>query len=129
MVINNNYYANVGKITGNQQVKTFNKPDNTKQSSFEDILKTKTKENDEIKFSKHAEMRLQSRNINFTEDQRVKITQAVKKAGEKGVKDSLVMIDDIALVVNIKNKTVVTAVNSNELKQNVFTNIDGAVFT
>ncbi|NLD45618.1 MAG: flagellar biosynthesis protein [Clostridiaceae bacterium] len=131
MIINNNYYANIGKINGNQQDKPVNRPDNStgiQHGSFEEILKSKTNEIDGLKISKHAEMRLQSRNINLSGTQKEKISQAVKKAEEKGVKDSLVMVDDIALVVNIKNKTVVTAVNSNELKQNVFTNIDGAVF-
>jgi len=50
------------------------------------------------------------------------------RSGRKGSKDSLVLIDDIAFVVNVRNRTVITAVNSNELKENVFTNIDGAVF-
>jgi flagellar operon protein len=53
--------------------------------------------------------------------------EAVAKAESKGVKDTLVLMDDLAFVVNIRNKTVITAVNSNELKENVFTNIDGAV--
>ncbi|GAE88971.1 flagellar hook associated protein [Acetivibrio straminisolvens JCM 21531] len=73
-------------------------------------------------------MRLQARNINLTDAQKEKISKAVQKAEEKGVKDSLVLIDDIAFVVNVRNRTVITAVNSNELKENVFTNIDGAVF-
>jgi len=73
-------------------------------------------------------MRLQLRNIKLTDEQKEKISKAVQKAEEKGVKDSLVLIDDIAFVVNVRNRTVITAVNSNELKENVFTNIDGAVF-
>lgn len=132
MIINNNYYANIGKINANQNEKPITKPDNsgsTQKGSFEEILKSKTNEIEGLKISKHAEMRLQSRNIKLSDTQKERISQAVKKAEEKGVRDSLVMVDNIALVVNIKNKTVVTAVNSNELKQNVFTNIDGAVFT
>lgn len=74
-------------------------------------------------------MRLETRNIKISDAQKQKISKALDKAEEKGVKDSLVMVDDIALVVNVKNRTVITAVNSNELKENVFTNIDGAVFT
>ena len=56
-----------------------------------------------------------------------KINQAVDRASEKGVKDSLVIVDDMAFIVNVKNRVVVTAVNNEELKKNVFTNIDGAV--
>lgn len=96
--------------------------------TFGDVLKDKI-ESSQVKFSKHAQMRLETRNINLTNTQKEKLSQGVKRAEEKGVKESLIMVDDIAMVVNIKNKMVITAVNSNELKENVFTNIDGAVFT
>jgi flagellar operon protein len=81
-----------------------------------------------IKVSKHAEQRLQERNISLTDAQKDKILQAVRLADDKGIRDSLVMLDNIAFVVNVRNKTVITAVNGNDLKENVFTNIDGAVF-
>jgi len=55
------------------------------------------------------------------------INKAVERADEKGIKESLLVMDNLALVVSVKNKTVITAVNSDELKGNVFTNIDGAV--
>ena len=55
------------------------------------------------------------------------MNDAVNRAGGKNVKDSLVMVDDIAFVVNIKDKNVVTVMNKDEMKNNVFTNIDGAV--
>jgi len=55
--------------------------------------------------------------------------KAVDKADAKGVKDTLIVMDRIAFVVNVKNRTVITALNSSEMKENVFTNIDGAVFT
>lgn len=129
MVVNNNFYPNVGKITRSHGAPITNKPINTGQGSFDEILKSKVNENSEIKFSKHAEMRLKMRNISLSDAQREKISKAVQRAEEKGVRDSLVLVDDIAFVVNVKNKTVITAVNSNELKENVFTNIDGAVFT
>ncbi len=129
MIINNNYYNNIGRVTRNQETSVSDKPKNVQQGSFEEMLKQKVNENKEVKFSKHAQMRLQTRNITLSQEQKEKISQAVEKAEGKGVKDSLVMVDNIALVVNVKNRTVVTAVNSNELKENVFTNIDGAVFT
>ena len=105
------------------------KPDNAGKGSFDEILKSKIDESNEIKFSKHAQMRLQMRNMNLSEAQKERISKAVQKAGEKGVKESLVLVDDMAFVVDVRSKTVITAVNSNELKENVFTNIDGAVFT
>lgn len=94
---------------------------------FESILKKKLDESSEIRFSKHAEFRLQSRNIQLTQAQKDKMKEAVSKAESKGVRDSLVLMDNMAFVVNVRNRTVITAANSNELKENVFTNIDGAV--
>ena len=94
---------------------------------FESILNQKLDEKSEIKFSKHAELRLQSRNISLTQAQKDKMKEAVARAESKGVKDSLVLMDNLAFVVNVRSRTVITAANSNELKENVFTNIDGAV--
>lgn len=98
-----------------------------KTGSFEDVLNAKLKEN--IKISKHAQMRMQMRNVNLTEEQHIKLLKAVDKANDKGVKDTLIVMDKMAFVVNVKNRTVITALNSGEMKDNVFTNIDGAVFT
>jgi flagellar operon protein len=81
-----------------------------------------------LKISKHAEMRLQTRNINLTDAQKEKIAAALQKAEEKGVRDPLVMLDGVALVANVKSRTVITAVDSGALGQGIITNIDGAVF-
>lgn len=97
-------------------------------SSFDRILQKQMHECSGLKFSKHAELRLESRNIHLTQVQKDKLGKAVNKAETKGVKDSLVIMENLAFVVNVKSKTVITALNSNELKDNVFTNIDGAVF-
>ena len=95
-------------------------------ASFGEYLKESMDAN-EIKFSKHAEGRLSSRNISLSNEQKVKLGAAVSKADQKGIKDSLIMMDNIALVVNVKSRTVVTAMSSSEAKENVFTNIDGAI--
>lgn len=95
--------------------------------NFQDILNQKLSQNEDIKISKHAEERLNQRDIKLTAEQMDRVKQAVSKAETKGVKESLVLVDDVALVVSVKNRTVITAVGSNELKDNVFTNIDGAV--
>lgn len=94
---------------------------------FSEILKEKQTalENVELKFSKHANERLASRNIDLTEDQCKRLETGARKAGEKGIKESLVMVDNLAFIVNIRNHTVITAVNDGDEK--VFTNIDGAV--
>lgn len=114
-------------ISAGNPVNSPSRQQNTAVSGFDSILKQKQSENEEIKFSKHAELRLQSRNISLTQAQKDKMREAVARAESKGVRDSLVLMDNLAFVVNIRNKTVITAANSNELKENVFTNIDGAV--
>jgi len=100
---------------------------NNQSSVFGKILNDQINKEQGIKFSKHAEFRLKARNINLSNQQVDKINQAVAKAEEKGVSDSLILMDEIALVVSVKNKTVVTVASKNELKDNIFTNIDGTV--
>lgn len=96
--------------------------------SFQDILfKKQVQESGELKFSKHASLRLEERNISLTEEQNERLQNGVKKADEKGIQESLVMMDSLAFIVNIPNKTVVTAMDQRETDNNVFTNIDGAV--
>ena len=127
MVVNNNYLNNINRISGNQAAPIRQKP-NTEHGDFGSILKDTINQSSGLKFSKHAELRLQARNIQLTQAQKDRIGEALNKAQTKGVKDSLVLLDNMAFVVNVKNRTVITAVNSNELRENVFTNIDGAVF-
>ena len=78
----------------------------------------------QVQFSKHASVRLSDRNIELTGSQLARIEEGVTRAQNKGIRDSLVLIDNIALVVNVANKVVVTALNQQD---QVFTNIDGAV--
>ncbi len=94
---------------------------------FSEILKSKqaVSESNELKFSKHANERLASRNIDLTDEQLSRLENGAKKASEKGINESLVMVDNLAFIVNIKNNTVITAVNDGD--DRVFTNIDGAV--
>ena len=94
--------------------------------SFAEILEqTKTTASEDVKFSKHANERLISRNIDLSDAQKERLNQAVKSAEAKGIKESLVMMDNLAFIVNIKNNTVITAVTGEEEK--IFSNIDGAV--
>lgn len=80
---------------------------------------------EQLKFSKHATERLQTRNIDMSKEQRERLQDATTQAREKGMRESLVMVDDLAFIVNVKNNTVITAVG--DTKQAVFTNIDGAI--
>lgn len=80
-----------------------------------------------LKFSGHAMQRLQERKISFDSATMAKLSDAIDKAESKGVEDTLVLTQDAALIVNVNNRTVITAMDRNSLVGNVFTNIDGAV--
>lgn len=81
----------------------------------------------EVKFSQHAQERLKARNITFSANDLANLEGAVNSVAQKGGKESLVMMGDAALVVSVKNRTVVTALDKMQMKGNVFTNIDSAV--
>lgn len=93
--------------------------------SFQEILDQKT--GAEVKFSKHASNRLADRNISLSGDQMQRLNEGTRKAQAKGIQESLVLVDEIAFIVNVPNNTVITAMDQEETNENVFTNIDGAV--
>lgn len=98
--------------------------------SFRQVLEQTNVRRDDLQgvvFSKHANERLASRNINLNDEQMNRLNKGVMQAKEKSIKESLVMMDNIAFIVNIKNNTVVTAMDQETNDSNVFTNIDGAV--
>lgn len=81
----------------------------------------------DIKFSNHAVERMMSRGIKFSPEDMGKLNDAVSRASDKGSKNSLILMNDSALIVSVKNKTVVTVMDKNALKENVFTNIDSTI--
>jgi flagellar operon protein len=95
--------------------------------SFENIFQEKLAGETELKFSAHALKRLESRQISLGGDDLALLKEAVNRADAKGAKESLILIDRVALIVSIRNRTVITAVDGNSLRENVFTNIDSAV--
>ena len=99
-----------------------------KKISFDKILADKLKKKSGVKFSRHARKRLKSRGIKVSEKELGKLKSAVKKAEDKGACDSLIKIDDVSYVVSVENRTVITALDNENMKENVFTNIDSAVF-
>ncbi len=82
---------------------------------------------DNLKFSNHAIERLQSRGITLNKEDIAKLNDVIKKAAAKGSKDSLVLMKEAAFIVSVKNNTVVTVMDKNSLKENVFTNIDSTI--
>ncbi|KUO76148.1 MAG: hypothetical protein APF77_02120 [Clostridia bacterium BRH_c25] len=96
-------------------------------TSFDAVFQQELSKQSEVKFSKHAMERLQTRNITLSKEDLSKIGDAVNKAAEKGVKETLIIMGSSAFIANVKSKTIITAATEDNLKNNVFTNIDGAV--
>lgn len=111
-------------IVGNDEIPS-KKVGRESASTFDSIFK---EELEKVKFSNHAMKRLESRNIQLSDEDLTKIQSAVDKAESKGAKDSLVMMDKTAFIVNIPNRTVVTAIEVANSNESVFTNIDSVVF-
>ena len=80
-----------------------------------------------LKFSQHALDRMSSRGISFKPEDLARLNDAVDKAAKKGSKETLLLMGDNALIVSVKNKTVVTTMDREAMKENVFTNIDSTV--
>ncbi len=125
----NNQFSSIEQITSqylNKKAATVEAAD--QNISFSEVLKSKQTEADtELKFSKHAASRLADRQIDLTQEQMKRLEDGTKKASEKGIQESLVLIDQLAFIVSVKNNTVITAMDQKETNHNIFTNIDGAV--
>ncbi len=93
---------------------------------FSEVLR-KQQQAFQVNFSKHAQTRIADRNIDISGEKMERLTQGMRLAGEKGLDDTLILIDKTAFIVSVKNGTVVTTVNGDDLNGNVFTNIDGTV--
>jgi flagellar operon protein len=94
--------------------------------SFADAL-SQADRSQQLQFSKHALARVQRRGIELDASTLGRLSQGVQRAASKGSRDSLVLVDGTAFVVSVSNRTVITAVGSEHMKDNVFTNIDSAV--
>ncbi|MDF2608581.1 MAG: flagellar operon protein [Lachnospiraceae bacterium] len=128
--ISNTNFSSIEQMSGqllkNKSV-AVNQAFEINKKSFQDVLleQQNIAGQDALKFSKHANERLASRNIDLSTTQLERLETGARKAQEKGINESLVMVDNIAFIVNTKSKTVITAVNDSDDK--IFTNIDGAV--
>lgn len=95
--------------------------------SFKAVFDASLKQGTELKFSAHAQDRLASRQINLSPSDLQRLEGGIDRAAAKGARESLVVKDDLAFVVSVTNRTVITAVDAASMKGNVFTNIDSAV--
>jgi flagellar operon protein len=94
--------------------------------SFAEVLK-QAGGPEPLQFSRHALARVQRRGIELDAATLGRLSEGVQRAAGKGSRDSLVLVDGTAFVVSVSNRTVITAVGSEHMKDNVFTNIDSAV--
>lgn len=101
--------------------------DTDEASSFADHLEAARDETAEIDLSGHAKQRIAQRNISLDATERQELADAMDQLNDKGARDAAVLRDDAAFVVNVPNRTVVTALDQTEMQQRVFTNIDSAV--
>ena len=125
MNVKQSNYASIEQIRDRLQIQSVATAESKEAKSVKTFGEIFTDKASQLKFSKHASQRLETRNIDMSEEQKARLQDAASQAKEKGMKESLVMVDNLAFIVNIKNNTVVTAVNDTE--HAVFTNIDGAI--
>lgn len=109
-------------------------PEQSAETSFEEILRKKVDLTDpktqgtaDLRFSKHAAQRLSDRNISLSKEQLDRLQKGARLCGDKGIKESLVIMDEYAFIVNTQKNTVITAMEQGNEGENIFTNIDGAV--
>lgn len=129
MDIKNSQFSSIEQIAGRylqNQGKTTAAP-KVSESSFHQVLTSKVEQAGQLRFSKHASERLDRRDITISDEQMERLQNGAKRAGEKGIKESLVLVDSLAFIVNTRQNTVITAMNQAETSENIYTNIDGAV--
>ncbi len=98
------------------------------KSEFDQVFDQKLEQiRDPLKFSAHATQRMMERKIQLDGPMMERVNQAIDKAAAKGIEDTLILTGDAALIVSVKNRTVVTAMDRAAMKDNVFSNIDGAI--
>ena len=116
-------------ITGGTAGKTvqLNKQQSAAQSFGEMLQQKISGTSTELTFSKHAKTRTEQRNIDLTANDIERLNAAVGKAENKGLTDTLVVMNNTAFIVNVPNRVVITVMDGSESEENVFTNIDGAV--
>ena len=126
----NNLTPNLAPLQGQTPVKQPGKPAGKVTAgdlSFNQVLRENLAKSNDLKFSNHAQQRMESRNIKLDGNDLQRLQTGVTQAAAKGAKESLLLKDGTAFVVSINNRTVITAVDAGSIKDNVFTNIDSAV--
>lgn len=130
MEVRNNAFTSIEQVTGQYlSNRTKDTPRVNSGISFDEMLRERFKQNETegVKFSKHADERLKQRNITLSSEQLSRLNEATRKADAKGIKESLIVLDNLSFIVNTGNNMVITAMEQSEETDNIYTNIDGAV--
>lgn len=130
MQVKNSQFSSIEQIAGQYLRNTGKngaKLQEMPQKTFQEVLTGKVEQAQQLKFSKHANERLDSRDITLSQEQMQRLQDGAKRAGEKGIKETLILVDSLAFIVNTKQNTVITAMEQAEASENIYTNIDGAV--
>ncbi|HIY53699.1 MAG TPA: flagellar biosynthesis protein [Candidatus Agathobaculum intestinipullorum] len=125
----------IDRISGNSSIgQPLQQTAQTSTSTFGDLLRQRMEQlgagqhaTPSVEFSKHAQQRAEERGIEMTDDLMTQLANSVEKAQEKGAKNILVFDASRAFIVNVPQNRVITAISQEEMQDNVFTNIDGAV--
>ncbi len=120
-----------GKITSSQSLLVqheLGRTGRTAGTEFAERLKEAAAQAGTLQFSRHASQRMEQRGIELTGENLKELSQAVEKARQKGSKETVVIGSHGAFIVNVANNVVVTSITEQEMKHNIFTNIDSAVF-
>ncbi|PRX33670.1 flagellar operon protein [Orenia metallireducens] len=125
--MNEIYSSHPLRLSQDSKLKSNNINNKKQTSIFKDLLNNKLENRTDLKLSKHAQKRLQSRSIDFSKDEINKLEAAINKAKSKGAKESLVLINNNAYIVSVNNNTVITAMDKDSMEDNLFTNIDSAI--
>jgi flagellar operon protein len=125
-IINGKLYpaGNFGNYGGSPSKTSDNKLSNS--PSFQDVLSSKLHKTQGFTISNHAAERM--RGLNLSEKDMQKLDEGINKAKEKGCKQSVILYRDVAFVASIENRTIITAVQKERAKENVFTNVDSVIF-
>jgi len=110
-------------LVGSLSTRVVKTPGNAGHSDFKEVM---DKQN-QVRFSAHAVKRLNQRDIRLSPLDLDRIDQAAGRAADKGAADSLFLLGDLGLIVNVQNRTVLTAIAQDDLKEGIFTNIDSTV--
>ena len=117
----------IPRVEGLPSREPVQKPQRAGEERFSDVLEKTLEKRTPLEFSAHAQARLLQNQIQLTPNQMDRLERGVGQAAKKGAKDSLIVLDNLALVVNTQKSVVITAVDGSRMRDNVFTQIDSAV--